>query len=238
MDDSLLAVDKPSGLPMHRGWARAPQYLDRLLADQLHRDVFLVHRLDQGTSGVVLLALSPDAANAMHQLFNQRCVHKRYLALVRGEPPACGLVDYAIPRAPGKERVSAQTAFRTLATVETQPRAMALVEAAPTTGRLHQVRRHLKHLRHPVVNDANHGDNRFNRAVQAFHGLTRLALHAAAIRFEHPITGVPVTVSAPLPDDLAGPLRHMGFDATLWSEPQRLLDDPWPDSLAAQVTGV
>lgn len=236
-DGALLAVNKPSGLPVHRGWARSSNNLNRLVSAARGEQAHLLHRLDQGTSGVVLFALTPEVAAAMRAQFDAHRVDKRYLALVRGESPAIGLVDYAIPRAPGEQRVAAQTAFRTLASVATAPRAMSLVEAAPRTGRLHQVRRHLKHLRHPVVNDANHGDNRFNRAVQAAHGLTRLALHALAVRIEHPLTGESLDLAAPLPADLAEPLQRMGFDAALWTTPATCLDDAWPSAVLPVVQG-
>jgi tRNA pseudouridine65 synthase len=134
-------------------------------------------------------------------------VYKRYLALVRGIPAPSGVIDHPIPRAPGGPRVPAVTRFRLLATFERY----AWVEAVPETGRLHQVRRHLKHISHPVIGDVRYGKGEHNRLFRSRFGLYRLALHAAEIAFQHPSSGAPMRFSAPLPDDLAGPLACMGI---------------------------
>ena len=88
---------------------------------------------------------------------------------------------------------------------------LSLVEAFPETGRLHQVRRHLKHLSHPVLGDANYGKGALNRELRERVGLARLALHAAGLRFVHPATGATLTIDAPLPEDLAVPLGRLGL---------------------------
>jgi tRNA pseudouridine65 synthase len=101
-------------------------------------------------------------------------------------------------------------AFRDRAGVAREQR-YALVEARPRTGRLHQVRRHLKHAGHPLVGDVNHGRVEHNRWCRDHYGLERLALHAAALSFDHPGTGARAHFQAPLPPDLLLPLRRMGF---------------------------
>jgi tRNA pseudouridine65 synthase len=212
-DAEILAVDKPSGMLVHRGWGRASTALVDLVRELVGQDVVRpAHRLDRGTSGVVLFALDVATARALAALLEAGAVEKRYLALVRGEAPESGVVDHPIPRSEGGARVPAVTEIRRIAAVEAAPRALSLVEARPRTGRLHQVRRHLKHIGHPVIGDANYGKGAINREIAAHYGLARLALHAASIAFDHPRTGARIEISAPLPGDLAGPLAAMGFD--------------------------
>src|ERR1700688_1286738 len=206
-DDDLLVVDKPSGLVVHRGWARDGQVVMTLPRTLAGRHVHPVHRLDRGTSGVLVLALTAAAAGALGEAFESGRVQKRYLALVRGIAPEAGIVDHPIPRAPGGPRVPAITRYRRLATFERY----SWLEAFPETGRLHQVRRHLKHISHPVIGDVRYGKGEHNRLFRTRFGLYRLALHAAEVHFEHPPGGAPPSFEAPLPADLAGPLAAMGL---------------------------
>ena len=212
-DDVLLAVDKPSGLLVHRGWGRDARVLVDMVRRALGVDVVHpLHRLDRQTSGVVLFALDAEIAGRMSAAFEDDAVEKRYLALVRGVAPDAGRVDHPIPRREDGPRVPALTDFRRVAEAPTQPRHVSLVEARPRTGRLHQVRRHLKHIDHPVIGDANYGKGAVNRALAERYGLSRMALHAASLRFPHPLGTGQVTVTAPLPLDLVEPLTRMGFD--------------------------
>lgn len=209
-DGCLLAVDKPAGLAVHRGMARDRTFALQLVRDQMGRHVHAVHRLDRATSGVLLFALDPETAGRMQERFAAGQVEKRYLALVRGIPPESGVIDHPIPRDEGGPRVPAVTEFRRLATFERY----ALVEARPRTGRRHQIRRHLKHLSHPLIGDVRYGKGEHNRLFRERFGLHRLALHALELAFEHPGTGEPVRIVAPVPEDLAGPLRAMGLAVT------------------------
>lgn len=211
-DDRLLAVDKPSGLLVHRGWGD-----DRVTALQLARRiagrrVFPVHRLDRGTSGVLAFALDGEAARRLGEAFAGGEVAKVYVALVRGRAPESVLVDHPIPRSEGGPRVPAVTAVRRLAVVELEPRRVySLVEARPATGRLHQVRRHLKHLSLPVIGDVEYGKGEHNRFFRERFGLHRLALHAASLDLPHPATGERLRLAAPLPADLAATLAALGI---------------------------
>lgn len=217
-DSSLLWVFKPSGMAVHRGDAR-----DRITAIDLVRElvggpVHTVHRLDRATSGVMVFALSADAARFLGAAFTEARVHKRYLALVRGIPKAPeGLVDHAIERREDGPKVPARTAWRVLATV-TDPSPYALVEARPETGRRHQIRRHMKHISHPLIGDVKYGKGDHNRLFRERYGLHRLALHAATLEVPHPETGEPARLSAPVPDDLAEPLRRLGIPDAAWAE--------------------
>jgi tRNA pseudouridine65 synthase len=220
-DDTIVVVAKPAGLLVHP----TDQAPDRVTLLQLARDatggvhLHPVHRLDRGASGVLVLARTPAATAHLQGQLERGEADKRYLAAVRGAPPDAGLIDHPIPRREDGPRVPAQTEYRRLAVVTVPLEAgeparesrYALVEARPHTGRLHQVRRHLKHLGHPVLGDANHGRSEHNRLCRARFGLDRLALHALSLTFDHPTTGERLTFEAPLPDDLRLPLTRMGF---------------------------
>jgi tRNA pseudouridine65 synthase len=207
-DDALAVVGKPSGFAVHRGWSRERVVALTAVRDLLGRAVFPVHRLDRATSGALVLALDPATARRLQEQWMDGRVHKRYLALVRGIPPAELIIDHPVPRSPRGPRVPAVTEVRRLATFERY----ALVEAVPRTGRLHQIRRHLKHASHPLIGDVRYGKGEHNRLFRERFGLHRLALHALEIAFEHPVEGRPLRVFAPVPEDLAGPLRAMGMD--------------------------
>lgn len=206
-DPFLVAVDKPSGLAVHRGWAR-----DRVVAltrvrDQLGIPVFPVHRLDRATSGVLLFALSSEVAAHACACFAAGHAKKTYLALVRGVPAESGLIDHPLP--PGEDahaaRVSAQTEFRRCEVFGRY----SLVEARPLTGRLHQVRRHLKHISCPLIGDVNYGKGEHNRLFRERCGLHRLFLHAVRLQLPHPESGHPLDLHAPLPAELADVLEKL-----------------------------
>lgn len=204
-DDLLVAVDKPSGMAVHRGWSQERHVVLTVLRDQIGRHLYPVHRLDRGTSGALVMALDPATARALQERFEAGEVRKRYLALVRGIPPEEGVVDSPVPRAPDGPRVPAVTEFRRLGTFERY----ALLEVVPRTGRLHQIRRHLKHISHPIVGDVRYGKGEHNRLFRERFGLHRLALHALELGFSHPEDGRDLRLVAPVPPDLAGPLRAM-----------------------------
>ncbi len=206
-DEVCAVVDKPSGMIVHRGWANDDRDLLRVTRDTLGRYVYPLHRLDRGASGAVLFALNEDAARILNRGFADRSLDKRYLALTRGHPPEHGLIDHPIPRAPGEERVSAQTEYFRIGTVERY----ALVVALPRTGRLHQIRRHLKHVSCPLIGDVRYGKGEHNRLFRERYALDRLALHAAAVRFVHPSTGQRVTVRAPLQGSFADCLSRLSL---------------------------
>jgi tRNA pseudouridine65 synthase len=200
-------VDKPAGLAVHRGAARDRTVALQLVRDHVGQHVHAVHRLDRATSGVLLFALDPDTARRMQEQFEAGGVEKRYLVLVRGIPPEAGVIDHPIPRDEDGPRVPAVTEFRRLAVFERY----ALVEARPRTGRRHQIRRHFKHLSHPLIGDVRYGKGEHNRLFRERFGLHRLALHALELAFDHPETGERLRITAPVPEDLAGPLRAMGL---------------------------
>jgi tRNA pseudouridine65 synthase len=218
-DDALLIVDKPAGLVVHRGWAN-----DRVTALDLARQiagrwVYPAHRLDRGTSGALVFGLSPSAAHALERAFAGDGVTKRYLALVRGMAPDAITVDHAIAKDDGKAKLPSVTHVARVAHCELEndetgvTRRYSWVEARPVTGRPHQVRRHLKHIAHPIVGDVRYGKAEHNRLFRRRFGLERLVLHAEALSLPHPTEARQVSVNAPLPRELVELLQALGVGA-------------------------
>lgn len=211
-DDYLAAVDKPPGLLVHRTGLDAGEtrFALQMLRDQLGRPVWPVHRLDKGTSGVLLFALDAGTARALGEAFEAPdAVHKTYRAVVRGWPPPEGLIDHALRRLEDDARAGrlevqdARTRYRTLQHYELPlpyggfvTTRCALLELQPLTGRRHQLRRHLKHIAHPIIGDATHGKGPLNRALAPLTGGPRLWLHATALALRHPVHGKSLCIEA------------------------------------------
>ena len=201
-DDRLVAIDKPSGLVVHRSQqAQDSVNCIGLLRRQLGRFLFAVHRLDRGASGVLVFALDREAGQALSAAFAERQIEKQYLALVRGYLPEDGLIDSPLRGLGGAGPQPAETRFTRLATTEiphpVRPHPTArysLVRAEPSTGRTHQLRRHFAHIRHPIVGDANHGDGHHNRLFRHEFGCRRLVLHAERLALPDPTTGDPLVI--------------------------------------------
>ncbi len=211
-DEDIVVANKPSGLLVHRGWDDDDDVALFRVRDAVGAQVHVVHRLDRATSGALLFARHRDAAAALCGDFEAGRVDKRYLALVRGQPPADGVIDHPVPKKEDGARVPAVTRFRLLGRSPVDR--CSLVEALPETGRLHQIRRHMKHLSHPVIGDVNYGNGATNRHYRATYRLHRLALHAHYLAFAHPRTGARVVIAAPMPDDLGLPLVALGLPRT------------------------
>lgn len=229
-DDWLVAINKPSGLLVHRSMIDRSEtrFAMQLLRDQLGQHVFPLHRLDKPTSGVLLFALSSDAARAASSLFADRQTSKTYLTVVRGHTPEAGLIDHPLKEELDKktDRLAdadkaaqdAVTRFQCLAKVEL-PIAVdrypvarySLVQCHPETGRKHQIRRHMKHISHPVIGDAKHGKSAHNRFFQEHFSAHRLLLAATRLGFTHPITGQPLIINAPLDDTFRGVISALSW---------------------------
>jgi tRNA pseudouridine65 synthase len=195
VDDTIVVIDKPAGLLVHPSPLDAHETRSavELLREQLGVPVWLLHRLDKATSGALAFALAADVASALGKAFESGAVRKRYLALVRGWPPEQGEIDYPLARDPerpsaGQPRLPAVTRWRRLARFEWpfadgrhDTSRYALVEVEPLSGRRHQIRRHFKHIAHPLVGDTTHGKGAHNRAVAAWLGTSRLWLHASRL---------------------------------------------------------
>jgi tRNA pseudouridine65 synthase len=210
LDDHLVAIDKPAEVAVHRGWAPERDVVVTRLRDQLGRFVHPLHRLDRGSSGVLLFAFDPTTARVVGEAFAAGTIAKRYVALVRGIPPATFEVDHPLPRDedPASARVPARTGFARLEILGRY----SLVEARPETGRLHQIRRHLRHLSCPILGDTTYGKGPHNRMCRERYRLERMFLHAAELALDHPATGARLAIAAPLPADLEAVLSAMRID--------------------------
>ena len=199
-DERCVVVAKPSGVATHRGWDDSDDALLQRVRDAVGVWVYPVHRLDRGASGAVLFALDKEAARAFSEAWGE--ADKRYLAITRGHPPEHVVIDHAIPKAPGEERIPAVTEIWRRETFGRY----ALVEARPHTGRLHQIRRHLKHIACPLIGDVRYGKGEHNRLWREKANLHRLALHSISLRVPHP-DGGELSVECPLADDFAAALE-------------------------------
>ncbi|MBI5512022.1 MAG: pseudouridylate synthase [Deltaproteobacteria bacterium] len=207
LDEHLVAVNKPPGLLVHRGWARDGVPALQKLRDQLGRHVYPVHRLDRATSGVLLFAFCSEVARDLQRLFEAGAVDKRYLAVCRGHDPSLRRVDHPLAREKGGERRAAVTDFRLLGHFERY----GLYEALPHTGRTHQIRRHLKHASHPIIGDTQYGKGEHNRLFRERFQFHHLALHCQRLAFEHPRRPGRLVIEAPLTQELARLLAQLGL---------------------------
>lgn len=209
-DEWLLALDKPAGVACHAGAGVDPAttleaQVRRHLGPRAVRNDFtasLAHRLDRGTSGVVLAAKRRPAMVALTKAFEQGLVKKRYLALVQGKTAPAWRCDVALGPTEGDSPGPVKTAATRFETVAVG-NDLSLVAALPETGRKHQIRRHLQLGGHPIVGDDRYG-------VPASH---RMFLHAASLTFPHPRDGTVTTIAAPIPEELVAVLRAAGIAA-------------------------
>jgi tRNA pseudouridine65 synthase len=205
-DDDYIAIDKPAGLLVHRTQldTHATEFALQLLRDQIGQEVFPCHRLDRPTSGVLLFALNESALRFAQSEFIERRVLKTYHAVVRGWTEDSGHIDYEL-RVEEKPKIkqSAQTDYICLARSElnlpvgryTSAR-FSLLELKPLTGRKHQLRRHLAHIRHPIIGDTRHGDGIQNRFIRTHFECHQLLLRATQLEIQHPKTDTPLIIQA------------------------------------------
>ncbi|HEY5975346.1 MAG TPA: pseudouridine synthase [Geobacteraceae bacterium] len=233
-DDLLAALAKPAGLLVHRSPIdrRETRFALQLARDLLGQRVYPVHRLDRATSGVLLFALTPAIAHTIMQSFAAGAVTKTYLAVVRGVTAESGTIDYPLTEPVDRlepfadqllrEAQTAVTDYQRLATAELpvpfgphQTARYSLVAATPRTGRRHQLRRHFKHLRQPLIGDTTYGDGRHNRLFREQLGCHRLLLHAVALTVPHPASGSSLTITAPLEGEFLALVERFGWQAAL-----------------------
>ena len=222
-DEDLVAINKPHGLLVHRSSIAkdVEEFALQLLRDQLNRRVFPVHRLDRKTGGILLFAFSKDIEKLMQQQFYENRVDKKYLAIVRGYTPDEEAVDYPLRKENGTLQ-EAFTKYKTLARAELDvplgshaTSRYSLVEANPQTGRMHQLRKHFSHIFHPIIGDRTHGCNKQNKLFADRWGLDTMLLHASQISFNHPVTGLPVIIVAPLQAEFVRIMTIMGWESLL-----------------------
>ena len=225
-DEYLIAVNKPSGLLVHKSWVAkdAKEFALQTVRDMVGKHVFPVHRLDRPTSGVLLFAFSGEIAQQVQSQWHE--AEKMYLAVVRGwlkdtikvDHALKGMADYGQD---SETEQDAQTLFTPLAQIEVDapidkyPQSrFGLVRAQPFQGRTHQIRRHLKHLSHPIIGDARYGKGKYNRYVGEHFACPRLLLHAAQLTITHPITQQSIAINAPIEGDMAQLFERFNWSLT------------------------
>lgn len=218
-DHDLVAINKPAGWLVHRSWLDRHEkvVIMQSLRDQLNQHVFPVHRLDRPTSGVLLFALSSDVAHRLALQFAGQQMAKQYHAIVRGYLLDHAIINYPLVekhdkiadkyRQMDKPAQEAISGYRGVATLEVPIASeryatsrYTLVELQPQTGRKHQLRRHMKHLFHPIIGDSKYGDLNQNRAFAHYFALSRLMLHASKLTLKHPTLLTELTLEAPFDD--------------------------------------
>lgn len=214
-DDRYVAINKPDGLLVHRSPIDKAEtrFCVQLLRDQLGQRVYPCHRLDKPTSGVLLFALDKESLAKANELFMAHAVKKTYHAVVRGWMESSGIIDHALKDldeggevrggGPARTQFTRIERFEIRQPVGRYPTARySLVELTPETGRMHQLRRHMKHANHHIIGDTRYGDGLHNRFFRERYDSHRLLLHASALSFKHPFTGEPCDISTlPQPHD-------------------------------------
>jgi len=201
-NDSLIAINKPHGLLVHRTKLAkdATEFALQQLRNQVGYHVYPTHRLDRKTSGVLLFAKSSEANSAMQKRFAAREVQKTYLALVRGHTADEGEIDYPLSNENNKAK-EARTLYTTkhkfdipLPFGKHKTSRYSLVELKPLTGRFHQLRKHMAHIFHPIIGDRPHGCNKQNKLWKEQFGMDTMLLHASQLEFS--INGHSINIEA------------------------------------------
>jgi tRNA pseudouridine65 synthase len=221
-DEHLVAVHKPAGLLVHRNaHAGREPFLVQLLRDQLGQRVYPVHRLDRPTSGLMIMAMTPEAASDLARQFAGRSVGKTYVAVVRGFTEERGTIDAPLIAESGAKQ-EALTRYERLDTMELPlpvgryaTARFSLVLVTPLTGRTHQIRRHFAHIRHPVIGDVLRGDSRQNRFFREHFGCHRLLLASVTVHFRHPVTDEPMRLTCPPAPDLQELFMRLRLNSNL-----------------------
>lgn len=216
-DDDLIIVSKPSGLFVHRTALdpSATEFALQIVRNQIKQNVYPVHRLDRATSGALIFALSKPAARGMMESFAAGKIEKTYMAVVRGIPDPKVHVDYPLKEL-HKPAQSAITEIETLKAYEFPVKVdkypssrYALIKAMPKTGRMHQIRKHLHHLNHPIIGDSTYGSGKHNRFFKTTFNIGRLMLACTELVFSHPISLQRIQVTAPLAEEFERLLLQM-----------------------------
>jgi tRNA pseudouridine65 synthase len=214
----LVAINKPHGLLVHRSpiASDATEFAVQLLRDQLGQRVYPVHRLDRKTGGVLLFALTESMNSMMQQQFMDGLVHKTYTAIVRGYAPDTQTIDYPLRNDETGVSQDAVTHLKTLQRTEiplpfgkhTTSR-YSLVELTPTTGRMHQLRKHMAHILHPIIGDRPHGCNKQNKLFKEHFEMNTMLLHAQQLAFRHPVSVEEISITAPVQVEFARMLSEL-----------------------------
>lgn len=219
-DEHLIAINKPHDLLVHRSSiaADAEVFALQLLRDQVGQKVYPVHRIDRKTGGVLLFAFDKAIEIEMQKQFADNLVSKKYLMILRGHTPDSGEIDYPLRKENGTLQ-EAFTAYRTVKYAELDvpfgkhaTSRYSLVEATPTTGRMHQLRKHFAHIFHPIIGDRTHGCNKQNKLFKEKWEMITMLLHASKLTFNHPVSGESIAIEALLQPEFIKAMDIMGWD--------------------------
>ncbi|QQS28103.1 MAG: pseudouridylate synthase [Sphingobacteriales bacterium] len=220
-DDHLIAVNKLNGLLVHKTRIAkdANEFALQFVRNQTRRTVFPVHRLDRGTSGVLLFAFSDQIHSLLSQTFQKRMVVKYYLAIVRGYTDETGTINYPLSKEKTGKEQEALTKFERINTVELpfpvgkyRTARYSLVKVIPYTGRMHQIRRHFNYISHPVIGDLPHGDYRHNHFFRDKLDCPYLMLHSYSLKFLHPVFNKEMEIKAPILEPMAKIIQRFGWE--------------------------
>lgn len=229
-DPFLIAVNKPAGLLVHRSpiARKEKQFALQTVRNQIGQHVFPVHRLDRPTAGVLLFALTSETARKTSELFQTGQIKKKYIAVVRGYTAECGTIRYDMKNLrnqgiPDRDMLInneyyTASDYKRLATIEIDCEVdkyptsrYSLVTLFPKTGRRHQLRRHMKHIRHPIIGDTKYGNSTHNHFFRDHFNCNCLLLNAVALKFQHPVTGSMVEISAPVSKEFESVLTKLNW---------------------------
>jgi tRNA pseudouridine65 synthase len=217
-DEYIIAINKPPGILVHKTWISEDKvFLLQMLRDQLGYRPYTIHRLDRGTSGVILFAKSQEMSGKFSELFMEHKIEKKYLAIVRGWLQDEDIINYPLsdPESGKHEKLEASTAYRCLAKSEInaaiglkyKTARFSLIEAIPKTGRRHQIRKHFAHIDHPIIGDKRHGDVKHNTYFREHFEIGRMCLHASELQFIHPISLNLISIKAVHNDEFNNALK-------------------------------
>lgn len=218
-DEVLVAINKPHGLLVHRSHIAADtsEFAVQILRDQIGQRVYPVHRLDRKTSGVLLFALNDEMNSRMQIQFSDGKIKKHYHAIVRGFTSDEMEIDYPLKRDDGVLQ-EAFTSFKTIKKVELNlpfgkhpTSRYSLVELTPTTGRMHQLRKHMAHIFHPIIGDRPHGCNKQNKFFLEQYKMNSMLLHATELSFVHPLTRKEISLHAEYQPEFQRMLQTLQF---------------------------
>lgn len=218
-DDYMVVVNKPAGILVHRSpIARDTNvFVLQLLRDQIGKYVYPVHRLDRKTSGLLIFALDVDTQKLLNKQFENRVPRKSYRAIVRGYINESVTIDYALKNDKGKVQ-EAITIVNPLLSIEAKfgdhrypTSRYSFVELIPKTGRMHQLRKHMAHICHPIIGDRPHGCNKQNRLWKQNFNMTNMLLHAREINIQHPIDKTNLHIEASFPKHFLDVFQLLGI---------------------------
>jgi len=203
-DDVLVVINKPSGIMVHRTNITEDKiFLLQLLRNQIKQRVYPIHRLDRGTSGVLLFAKSGSIAGLMQDQFRDQSIRKTYQAIIRGYVET-GVIDAPLKNKKGVAS-EAETRYKLISksekpfSISRYPNSRySYVEVNPKSGKYHQIRRHFAHIRHPIIGDKKHGDCKHNKYLNERFGLNRMLLHATEVVFVHPVSNETCMIKVPI----------------------------------------